>query len=378
MSEETTSSEPAFVSHLIELRDRLLRAVLVIIVILLPLLFFSAELFELLTIPIMEVLPKGEKLIAIDVAAPFLAPFKLAIFTSIFIAVPYLLYQIWGFIAPGLYQNERKLVVPLLVSSTLLFYAGIAFAYLLVFKLVFGFFYAIAPDVVSVTPDISSYLNFTIKMFFAFGICFEVPIATILLCWTGMTTPDKLAEKRRYVIVGILVIAMFMTPPDVISQLLLGVPMYLLFEGGIFFARRIVPKKKDEDEDDYESEENSIMPTEAAVAATAATVATGAAGHTTASESPANEQSDSQDEDDDISQEHGEQDSSSSIFEEDDVDEPYVEPTEEELEAEFDRIEAEEEDDDDDEEEDSSESDTESDADPEPDTDSEKPAPKAD
>jgi len=367
MSEASTSSEPAFVSHLIELRDRLLRAVLVVIVILLPLLFFSAELFELLTIPIMEVLPKGEKLIAIDVAAPFLAPFKLAIFTAIFIAVPYLLYQVWGFIAPGLYQNERKLVVPLLVSSTLLFYAGIAFAYLLVFKLVFGFFYAIAPDVVSVTPDISSYLNFTIKMFFAFGICFEVPIATILLCWTGMTTPDKLADKRRYVIVGILVIAMFMTPPDVISQLLLGVPMYLLFESGIFFARRLVKRKtsEDEDEDDDEDEiENTIMPT-----AATATAATSAAAQASVAE-------EFEDEPENVSAEHAEQDTSHSIFEDDDVDEPYIEPTDEELEAEFDRIEAEEEDDEDEdnEEEDPSASDGESDTD----ADSEKPGTKAD
>jgi len=317
MSEEnSTSEEPVFISHLVELRDRLLRSVLVVFVILLPLLYFSADLFTFLTIPIMEVLPEGAKLIAIDVASPFLAPFKLAIFTAIFIAIPYLLYQAWSFIAPGLYQNERKLVVPLLVSSTLLFYAGIAFAYLLVFKLVFGFFFAIAPDVVNVTPDINSYLNFTIKMFFAFGICFEVPIATILLCWTGMTSPDKLAEKRRYFIVGVLVVSMLMTPPDVISQLLLGIPMWLLFEAGIFFARRIVPKR-DTDEDD---DENSIMPEEAKVAATAATTVTGAAGH----------------------------DSQAETGDAEEFEEPYVEPTDEEIEAEFDRIEAEEEDDDED------------------------------
>ena len=318
MSEEnSTSEEPVFISHLIELRDRLLRSVLVVFVILLPLLYFSADLFTYLTIPILEVLPKGAKLIAIDVASPFLAPFKLAIFTAIFIAIPYLLYQAWSFIAPGLYQNERKLVVPLLVSSTLLFYAGIAFAYLLVFKLVFGFFFAIAPDVVNVTPDINSYLNFTIKMFFAFGICFEVPIATILLCWTGMTSPDKLAEKRRYFIVGVLIVSMLMTPPDVISQLLLGIPMWLLFEAGIFFARRIVPKR-DTDEDD-EDEEHSIMPDEAAGAATTTTTVTGAAGH----DAPAETSDD-----------------------EEEFEEPYVEPTDEEIEAEFDRIEEEEESDD--------------------------------
>jgi len=324
MSEESSSSEePVFISHLIELRDRLLRSVLVVIVILLPLLFFSADLFTFLTIPIMEVLPEGQQLVAIDVASPFLAPFKLAIFTAIFLAVPYLLYQAWSFIAPGLYQNERKLIVPLLISSTLLFYAGIAFAYLLVFKLVFGFFYAIAPEVVNVTPDINSYLNFTIKMFFAFGICFEVPIATILFCWTGMTTPDKLAEKRRYFIVGVLIISMLMTPPDIISQLLLGIPMWLLFEAGIFFARRIVPKRESDEDVDDEEEENSIMPDEVAKKATAASVvASGVA----------------------------ESNDAKSEKEEDEFEEPYVEPTDEEVEAEFDRIEAEEEDDEDDEE----------------------------
>ncbi|MCK4744083.1 MAG: twin-arginine translocase subunit TatC [Sulfuriflexus sp.] len=322
MSEESKpSEEPIFMSHLIELRDRLLRSVLVVFVILLPLLFFSAELFTLLTVPIIAVLPAGTKLIAIDVASPFLAPFKLAIFTAIFIAIPYLLYQAWSFIAPGLYKNERKLVVPLLVSSTLLFYAGIAFAYFLVFKLVFGFFFAIAPEVVNVTPDINSYLDFTIKMFFAFGICFEVPIATILLCWTGMTSPDKLAEKRRYFIVGVLIISMLMTPPDIISQLLLGIPMWLLFEAGIFFARRIVPKR-DTDESDYDEdeEENSIMPDEAAEAAATTTTVTGAAGHDVPAETSDDEE---------------------------EFEESYTEPTDEEVEAEFDRIEAEEENDDD-------------------------------
>ena len=323
-----TSEEPVFMSHLIELRDRLLRSVLVVIVILLPLLFFSADLFTYLTVPIMAVLPEGQQLIAIDVASPFLAPFKLAIFTSIFIAIPYLLYQAWSFIAPGLYQNERKLVVPLLVSSTLLFYAGIAFAYLVVFKLVFGFFYAIAPDVVNVTPDINSYLDFTIKMFFAFGISFEVPIATILLCWTGMTTPDKLAEKRRYFIVGVLIVSMLMTPPDVVSQLLLGIPMWILFEAGIFFARRILPER-DKDDDYDDEEEHSIMPTDvAAKAATASsTVSTGVGA------APAQAESESDKE---------------TTETEEEFDEPYVEPTDEEIEAEFDRIESEEEDDDED------------------------------
>ncbi len=322
--------EPVFMSHLIELRDRLLRSVLVVFVILLPLLFFSADLFTYLTVPIMAVLPEGQQLIAIDVASPFLAPFKLAIFTAIFLAIPYLLYQAWSFIAPGLYQNERKLVVPLLISSTLLFYAGIAFAYLVVFKLVFGFFYAIAPEVVNVTPDINSYLDFTIKMFFAFGISFEVPIATILFCWTGMTTPDKLADKRRYFIVGVLIVSMLMTPPDVVSQLLLGIPMWLLFEAGIFFARRILPKRNSDDDDDVEDEEeNSIMPNDVAAKAST-TVSTGVG----AAEPPAEPEAKTESEPE---------------FEtEEEFEEPYVEPTDEEIEAEFDRIEAEEDDDEDD------------------------------
>jgi sec-independent protein translocase protein TatC len=189
------------------------------------------------------------------VASPFLTPFKLSLVTAIFLAVPYLLYQTWAFIAPGLYQHERKLVVPLLASSTVLFYTGIAFAYYVVFPLVFGFFIGAAPEGVAVMTDISKYLDFVLKLFLAFGIAFEVPIATILICWTGMTTPDKLAEKRSYVIVAAFIIGMLMTPPDVISQTLLALPMWLLFEVGIFFARRMPTR---ENADEVEEEENSI------------------------------------------------------------------------------------------------------------------------
>lgn len=259
--------DQSLMTHLIELRDRLLRSVLVVLVLLVPLFYYGNELYTLLAEPLLRHMPEGTTMIATEVASPFLTPFKLSLVAAIFLAVPYLLYQTWAFIAPGLYQYERKLVVPLLVSSTVLFYAGIAFAYYVVFPLVFGFFIGVAPEGVAVMTDISKYLDFVLKLFIAFGIAFEVPIATILMCWTGITTPDKLAEKRAYIIVGAFVIGMLMTPPDVISQTLLAVPMWLLFEVGIFFARRM-PTRENTDGDD---EENSIGGG-AARAAVAATV----------------------------------------------------------------------------------------------------------
>jgi sec-independent protein translocase protein TatC len=264
--------EQTLFSHLIELRDRLLKSVLVVVVLLVPLFYFGNDLYSYLAEPLLRHMPDGTTMIATEVASPFLTPFKLSLVMAIFIAVPYLLYQAWGFIAPGLYKHERRLVVPLLFSSTMLFYAGVAFAYYVVFPLVFGFFIAVAPEGVAVMTDISSYLDFVLKLFIAFGIAFEVPIATILMCWTGMTTPDKLATKRPYIIVGAFVIGMLMTPPDIISQTLLALPMWLLFEVGIFFARRM-PKREEtgDDEADFEDEENSIggARAEAAVAATA-------------------------------------------------------------------------------------------------------------
>jgi len=260
--QDNTPTEPAFLSHLIELRDRLLRSVLVVVVLLLPLLYFANELYTLLAEPLLRHMPQGTQMIATEVASPFLTPFKLALIASIFIAVPYLLYQTWAFIAPGLYEHEQKLVIPLMASSTLLFYAGIAFAYYVVFPLVFGFFIGVAPEGVAVMTDISKYLDFVLKLFIAFGIAFEVPIATILMCWTGMTTPDKLVEKRAYVIVGAFVIGMLMTPPDIVSQILLAMPMWLLFEVGVFFARRFAPQRGrgDEDTDSETASEDSTMP----------------------------------------------------------------------------------------------------------------------
>lgn len=241
--------ELPFVSHLIELRDRLLRVVLAIILIFLGLAPFANWLFSRLAGPLMSHLPEGSSMVAIDVASPFFTPFKLAMVVSIFVAMPFILYQAWSFIAPGLYLNERKRTMPLLISSTLLFYIGAAFAYYVVFPLVFGFLTQSAPEGVEVMTDISRYLDFVLTMFFAFGIAFEVPVAVVLLLWTGAVSPQALKGKRAYIIVAAFVIGMVLTPPDIISQTLLAVPMWLLFEIGVFFGERFAPKK-DADADD--------------------------------------------------------------------------------------------------------------------------------
>ena len=229
-------NEQPLLFHLIELRDRLLRMVLVVAVLFVMLVPFSNTLFSMLSGPLLAHMPEDGSMIAIEVASPFLIPFKLTLFLAVFIAIPYVLYQLWSFVAPGLYRHERRLVVPLLVSSTLLFYAGAAFAYFVVFPLVFAFFTAAAPEGVSVMTDISRYLDFVLTLFFAFGAAFEVPVVTVLLVMTGMTTKKALREKRPYVIVGAFVLGMLLTPPDVISQTLLAVPVWLLFELGLYFS----------------------------------------------------------------------------------------------------------------------------------------------
>nr|VFK46411.1 MAG: Sec-independent protein translocase TatC [Candidatus Kentron sp. TC]VFK60117.1 MAG: sec-independent protein translocase protein TatC [Candidatus Kentron sp. TC] len=226
-----------FLFHLIELRNRLLRALVAVIVVLLALIPFANDLYEWLAAPLLEYLPQGTSMIATEVASPFFAPFKLAIVTAIFITMPLIVYQLWAFIAPGLYKKEKKLAYPLVITSTLLFYLGAAFAYFAVFPLVFGFFTSIAPEGVEVATDISKYLDFVLKLFFAFGMAFEIPVATILLVSSGFTTPDALASKRPYVIVVAFIIGMLLTPPDVISQTLLALPMWILFELGILFSR---------------------------------------------------------------------------------------------------------------------------------------------
>ena len=267
-------SEQPLVQHLLELRDRLLRVVLVVVLLFLSLFAFANDLYTYLADPLLRHMVEGTSMIATQVVSPFLTPFKLALVLSIFIAVPFILYQAWGFMAPGLYQHEKKLVFPLLFSSTVLFYTGMAFAYYVVFPLVFGFLTGIAPEGVAVMPDITYYLDFAIKMFFAFGLAFEVPIATILLVWSGITTAEKLANKRPYVIVGAFVFGMLLTPPDVISQTLLAVPMWILFELGLIFSRFYTKPAEEENKIGGEDKAGDAA-TKAAMAAAAAAAEAG-------------------------------------------------------------------------------------------------------
>jgi sec-independent protein translocase protein TatC len=211
---------------------------------------YANDIYGFLAGPLMKHMPKNSTMIAIDVASPFFTPFKLALVVAIFISVPYILYQFWAFVAPGLYKRERRMILPLLVASTFLFYLGVAFAYYVVFPLVFSFLATTAPQGVAVMTDISKYLDFVLALFFAFGTCFEVPIFTIVLVWSGLTSPEDLAEKRPYVVVGAFVVAMFLTPPDAISQTLLAVPMWMLFEAGLLFSRFFV--RRDDDSNPYE------------------------------------------------------------------------------------------------------------------------------
>lgn len=234
-------SEQPLVAHLIELRDRVLRALIGVAVVFVPLAFFAQEIYTFTAAPLMALLPEGASMIATDVASPFFAPFKLAALAALVVALPWVLYQIWAFVAPGLYMQEQRLVLPLLASSTALFYCGMAFAYFVVFPVVFGFFISVAPEGVAVMTDISRYLSFALGMFVAFGIAFETPVAIVLMVWSGFTTPDSLAEKRPYVLVGLFVIGAFLTPPDIVSQTMLALPAYLLFEVGILAARWLVP-----------------------------------------------------------------------------------------------------------------------------------------
>lgn len=234
---DQTVGEMPFLEHLLELRDRLLRMVLAVlggVIVLLP---FANSLYSYLAEPLLRHMPSGATMIATEVASPFLAPFKLALVAAVFLAMPVILYQAWAFIAPGLYQKERRFALPLLVSSILLFYLGMAFAYYVVFPIIFGFFTATAPEGVTVMTDISKYLDFVLTLFFAFGVAFEVPIAVLLLIWTGFTSVETLTRIRPYFIVGAFVVGMVITPPDVFSQTFVALPMVVLFEAGIFLAR---------------------------------------------------------------------------------------------------------------------------------------------
>lgn len=238
---KSADQEQTLLSHLTELRDRLLRAICFVLIIFLALAYFANDIYTAIATPLLDQLPDNGRMIATEVAAPFLVPFKLTFFVSLFIAMPYLLYQAWAFIAPGLYENERHFALPLLLISTVLFYLGTCFAFFIIFPIVFKFFALSAPEGVTFVPDISHYLNFVLKLFFAFGAAFEVPVITIMLVRTGFTSVKALSEKRSYIIVGAFAVGMLMTPPDVASQVLLAMPIWLLFELGLLMCKYFVP-----------------------------------------------------------------------------------------------------------------------------------------
>jgi len=243
MSSSTDQTTP-LVAHLVELRNRLLYALIAIAIVFLALIGFANNIYAFVAEPLLAFLPEGGTMIATEVATPFLTPFKLTFFVAFVLALPFVLYQIWAFLAPGLYDNEKTLVVPLIASSVMLFYIGVAFAYFIVFPLVFGFFTSMAPDGVTVMTDIASYLNFVLKLFLAFGIVFEIPVAIILLIRSGFISPESLHNKRPYVIVACFIIGMLLTPPDIISQLLLAIPMWILYELGVFIGKKTIKNKQ--------------------------------------------------------------------------------------------------------------------------------------
>jgi sec-independent protein translocase protein TatC len=236
-------AEGTLMSHLLELRSRLMKAVLAVVAVFLCLVPFTQRVFEMVSAPMIAVLPEGSEMIVTDVAAPFLTPFKATFFMAIFIAMPVVLFQVWQFVAPGLYKHEKRFAVPLMLSSVVLFYAGIAFAYFIVFHIMFSFFAQVIPGGVAMTPDISAYLSFVLGIFLAFGLAFEVPIATVMLIWSGIVSIETLKGARAYVFLGAFVVGMFLTPPDVFSQTLLAIPIYLLYEAGLVMARVMLPKK---------------------------------------------------------------------------------------------------------------------------------------
>ncbi|MEQ3440322.1 MULTISPECIES: twin-arginine translocase subunit TatC [unclassified Pseudoalteromonas] len=245
----TEQAHTGFVGHLIELRNRLMKALLSILLIFIALVYFANDIYSFVAAPLIANLPSTATMIATDVTAPFFAPFKLTLFVALFAAIPMILHQVWSFIAPGLYQHEKRMLMPILASSILLFYSGIAFCYFVVLPIILGFFTNTGPDMMTLAPDISSYLSFALKLFFAFGIAFEIPVAIMLLCWSGATTTKSLKEKRPYIVVGVFVVAMLLTPPDVLSQTLLALPMLLLFELGLILAAFYTAKPQQESEE---------------------------------------------------------------------------------------------------------------------------------
>ena len=245
-SDDEIDDQPQpLIAHLTELRNRLLRSILVVFLVFCGLFYFANDIYAYISKPLRDLLPGEVSMIATEVASPFLTPFKLTVVVAVFISIPYLLYQLWSFVAPGMYKREKRLAIPLLASSVLLFYAGAAFAYYVVFPLVFGFFTSVGPTEITIMTDINRYLDFVLKLFFAFGLAFEIPIAAVILIRAGVTTADDLAAKRTYIIVGCFVLGMLLTPPDVISQSLLAIPMWVLFEIGVFFGRLVTPADTD-------------------------------------------------------------------------------------------------------------------------------------
>lgn len=242
MTDSQATAKQPLMAHLLELRNRLLRIFIVVLVVFAALFPFSESLYLYISEPLREFLPSSSTMIATEVTSPFLTPFKLALVSAMFISMPYILYQLWAFVAPALYKQEKKVALPLFFTSVILFYAGMAFAYYLVFPLVFLFFTSIAPEGISMMPDIRAYLDFVLKLFMAFGLSFQIPIAVVILSWLGTVNADNLAKKRPYVFVLCFVVGMLLTPPDIISQALLAIPMWLLFEVGILFGRVVSNK----------------------------------------------------------------------------------------------------------------------------------------
>lgn len=248
--EKEALKEGTLLSHLLELRNRLLKALLATLIIAAPCLYFANDIFTWLSAPLLAQLPEGASLIATSVMAPFMTPFKLALLAAIFFAMPVILYQVWAFIAPGLYRHERKFAMPLFISSVVLFYAGSVFSYFVVFPIVFRFFVMTTPEGVQMMTDITQYMDFAVLMFFAFGLAFEIPVATVLLVRTGLVKREKLTHNRGYVILGIFIVAAFLTPPDPVSQTMMAIPMYLLYEAGVIMTRLLVRDKSPDPEGD--------------------------------------------------------------------------------------------------------------------------------
>ena len=242
-------AEGTLISHLLELRDRVLRAFLAVVLCFLPLAFFANDVFTFVAQPLIAKLPEGSSLIATSVVSPFMTPFKLAFFAGLFIAMPYVLYQSWAFVAPGLYRHEKRFAVPLLLSSIVLFYVGIVFAYFVVFPVMFDFFSGTTPAGVRMMTDIAAYMDFVLTMFLCFGLAFEVPVIVVLLVLTRILTVEKLAAARGFVLIGIFVVAALLTPPDAISQTIMAVPMYALYEGGLLMSRLLVRMRRDQAEE---------------------------------------------------------------------------------------------------------------------------------